>query len=80
MRHRAYGLSAGNRFDFNVTQSELSDILGLSLVHTNRTVQELRSTGLVRWDGREVEITNLERLAEVGDFDGTYLNLWSEPR
>lgn len=74
------GLSRADSFEFPITQSELADMLGLSLVHTNRTVQDLRASGLVRWDGRIIEIPDAERLAEVADFDETYLNFWTEPR
>jgi hypothetical protein len=58
----------------------LADVLGLSLVHTNRTVQDLRATGLVSWNQVEVVIMNFEGLARLGGFDPTYLNLRTEPR
>lgn len=74
------GLAQEGRFRFPVTQSELADVLGLSLVHTNRTVQDLRATGLVLWNQVDVVITDFQRLATLAGFDPTYLNLTSEPR
>ena len=41
----------------------------------NRTIQELRATGLVTWDGFEVVIQNWDGLLALAEFDGTYLNL-----
>lgn len=63
------------RFSFALTQVELADALGLSPVHMNRTIQELRATGLVTWDGFEVVIQNWDGLLALAEFDGTYLNL-----
>src|SRR5216110_2911758 len=38
-----------NTLQITITQSQISDTLGLSLVHTNRTLQALRKKGLVNW-------------------------------
>ncbi|MEO3385333.1 Crp/Fnr family transcriptional regulator [Mesorhizobium sp. CAU 1741] len=80
LRLEAVGLAANGRFRFPITQSELSDILGLSLVHTNRTVQELRATDLVAWDHTNVTVRDFDALARATGFDPTYLNLTPEPR
>jgi CRP-like cAMP-binding protein len=68
------------RFDFPVSQAELGDMLGLSIVHVNRTVRDLRATGLVNWRGHGIEIPDFDRLADFAEFDPAYLNLISEPR
>ena len=73
-------LAIGGRFRFPLTQTELADILGLSVVHTNRTVQDLRATNLVVWNGPEVFIPNFAKLAEFAEFDPAYLNLHAEAR
>jgi hypothetical protein len=75
LRLNAVGLAHDNRMGFPVTQSEMSDILGLSAVHVNRVAQELRRTGLITWVKGEVTILDFDRLAEFADFDPTYLNL-----
>ncbi|MGE0500877.1 MAG: Crp/Fnr family transcriptional regulator [Rhizobiaceae bacterium] len=80
LRLDTVGLATGGSFAFGITQTDLADILGLSLVHTNRTVQELRATGLVTWNQAEVAIADFDRLAKLGRFDDTYLNLNAEPR
>lgn len=80
LRLEVVGLAEGGRFRFAITQSELADVLGLSLVHTNRTVQDLRATGLVHWNQTDVQIADFDRLSRLAGFDPTYLNLSSEPR
>ncbi len=79
-RLETVGLVSEGKFQFPITQAELADLLGLSVVHTNRTVQDLRSTGLVKWLGSEVSVTDFERLCRLSRFDANYLNLWVEPR
>ena len=45
IRQEIAGLARDNVFDFPVTQAELADFLGLSAVHVNRTLKDLRSAG-----------------------------------
>jgi len=73
-------LTRGTAFRFPVTQAELGDALGLSTVHTNRTLQELRAEGLITWRGDEIKIEDLDRLRAVAEFDPAYLHIYREPR
>ena len=68
----------GKSFRLPLTQEELGDVLGLSTVHVNRTLQELRGEGLLTWRGNLVVIEDWERLQMVAEFDPTYLNLKGE--
>jgi CRP-like cAMP-binding protein len=52
------------RFPFK--QRDLADALGLSLVHTNKTIGVLKSRQLIGWSGEEIQIHNLAELAEIG--------------
>ena len=61
-------------FDLPFTQQELADILGLTPVHINRTIQHLRNDGLIANDGREVTILDIEQLRRTGEFDPAYLH------
>ncbi|MFN3765349.1 MAG: Crp/Fnr family transcriptional regulator [Aliihoeflea sp.] len=74
------GLSSGLTFHFPITQTELSDVLGLSVVHTNRTVGKLRALNLISWNSQQVDILDMQGLKSLADFDPTYLSLQSEPR
>jgi CRP-like cAMP-binding protein len=56
------------------TQTELGDALGLSTVHVNRTLQELRGSGLVAFAKGSLTVKDWGGLAELGDFDSTYLH------
>ncbi|PTM40634.1 Crp/Fnr family transcriptional regulator [Bosea sp. 124] len=80
LRLSAADLARDGRFSFPVPQSELADALGFSLVHVNRTLQELRATGFVTWKGSAITITDFDGLAALSQFDPTYLNLIRLPR
>ncbi|MBA4808686.1 Crp/Fnr family transcriptional regulator [Brevundimonas sp.] len=79
LRLQAVGLADGMRFELPLTQAVLGDALGLSTVHVSRLVTELRGEGVVNWTGGQVEIVNWHRLAEIAEFDATYLRLQNEP-
>lgn len=78
-RLSAVGLTEGQSFNLPLTQTVLSDALGLSTVHVNRLIAELRREGLVRWSNPQVEILDWPRLSQIAEFDPTYLRLHSEP-
>lgn len=80
LRLQAVGLTDDCSFKLPLTQAELGDTLGLSTVHVNRIIQELRAKGLITWRGEAVVITDWPRLQAVAEFDPTFLSLDSEPR
>jgi CRP-like cAMP-binding protein len=80
LRLRAVGLTEDDSFKLPLTQAELGDTLGLSTVHVNRVVQELRAQGLITWRGEMLVIDDWERLQELAEFDPTFLSLEVEPR
>lgn len=75
VRLETVGLAEDNSFDFPVTQSELGDTLGISTVHVNRRLQELRGKELVSFENKRVTIHDLHGLMEFADFDPSYLHL-----
>jgi len=79
-RLETVGLVRVNSFDFPLTQADIADMVGLSVVHVNRTIQELRSSGLIIWQRKVLTILDLERLRNYAGFDPTYLNLVRRPR
>lgn len=80
LRLKAVGRTDGDTIQLPLTQAELGDTLGLSTVHVNRVLQELRKEGLIRWQGDALTILDWERLEAVGEFTPTYLNLQYEHR
>lgn len=69
------GLADPNSFAFPVTQMDLADATGLSTVHVNRTLQELRASGLITLRERHVIIHDLEGLSRMAMFTPHYLHL-----
>lgn len=63
----------GLTFSFPVTQEQLADIVGLTTMHVNRTVQALRAAGIADMRRRSVKILAWSRLVEEGDFNPYYL-------
>ena len=57
------------RFELPVTQRHLADTLGLSLVHTNKTIAKLVERRLVRWNGG-CEVLDLESLQKIAKWSG----------
>lgn len=65
----------GDTFDFPLTQRELAECLGLTVVHVNRTLQELRRKGLIEAEHRHITILDRRGLEAIADFDPLYLML-----
>lgn len=73
VRLRAVGLADGDTCELPFTQTEIGDALGLSTVHVNRTLQELRGAGLITLRGGALTVEDWEGLKNAGEFDPTYL-------
>src|SRR5215468_3694765 len=71
-RRRAIGIDSGV---VPLTQIDLADAAGLSVVHINRVFQDLRKLGVISASGRTIEVVNRERLAEIANFDSRYLTM-----
>jgi CRP-like cAMP-binding protein len=80
VRLRGVHKTNGWSFYFPLSQGEMADVLGLSLVHMNRVIQTLRRDGLISWANQSITIIDWEKLKEVAEFDPTYLSLSAEPR
>nr|WP_255449702.1 Crp/Fnr family transcriptional regulator [Shimia ponticola] len=66
-RLAAVGLGDGNSVPFPYRQQDLADALGLSLVHTNKTLSALRDDQIVTWTEQRLAIHDFGRLeAEAG--------------
>ena len=75
-RLKSVGISHDHAFDLPLTQGDLGDATGLSVVHVNRTVKQLREDGLIRvGKGRVVQLLDWQRLTEVAEFDPAYLRV-----
>lgn len=75
VRMEAVGLTTDGFFELPLTQLELSDTMGLSLVHVNRSLKELRESGFVAMSNDRITIPNVAQLKQFAGFDPTYLHL-----
>lgn len=80
LRLRAVGRANDGRCDFPLTQNDLADATGLTSVHVNRTLQELRRDGLVELERKQLQILDLKRMMDVSMFNPNYLHLDHEGR
>jgi CRP/FNR family transcriptional regulator, anaerobic regulatory protein len=62
-RLQAVGLARGQAVPLPFRQQDVADALGLSLVHTNKTVARLRREGIAAWSGGQLSVPDLARLA-----------------
>nr|WP_246870334.1 Crp/Fnr family transcriptional regulator [Novosphingobium sp. SG707] len=80
VRLRFAGLLEGNAYEFPLTQEQIADATGLTVVHVNRTLQDLRRAGVIRTKRRAVQIVDWQRLVQLSDFSPRYLHGKSEMR
>ncbi|MDB5442694.1 MAG: Crp/Fnr family transcriptional regulator [Phenylobacterium sp.] len=75
LRLKVVGLTDDDGFELPITQAELADALGLSTVHVNRVLQDLRRDGLIASRGKFLAVTDWRRLEQAGGFDPRYLHV-----
>jgi CRP-like cAMP-binding protein len=80
MRLKTVGLTDGNSCDWPLTQVDIADATGLTPVHVNRTLQELRRCGLIELQSRRLVIPDLAALKDAALFNDNYLHLDREGR
>lgn len=64
-RARELGLTQDNMLSLPVTQQHLADMLGMSLVHTNKTLKRLYDRKVIRWKDRNLTVLNMKELTAV---------------
>jgi len=62
-------------FAFPASQQELADSSGITNVHANRTLQNLRRQGVIAFDGKTLTVANIAALKRIGLFNPAYLHL-----
>ena len=80
VRARSVGIADGDSFALPITQTDMADAMGISTVHVNRTLQELRAMQLVDWDGHRVQVLREAELRRLARFDDGYLHLQTMKR
>ena len=75
VRLQVVGLADGGRCDFPLTQSHIAEMTGLTAVHVNRVLRNLRSEGLIALERRALVVSDLPGLMDCALFDPAYLHL-----
>src|SRR3954471_4984205 len=73
LRLQTVGLARDFSFSIPWTQIDVADACGISNVHANRVIQELRHLELVEWNSRRLQIRNWSALVRLSDFNDDYL-------
>jgi CRP-like cAMP-binding protein len=73
------GLAEENGYRLAISQAELAECLGLTPVHVNRVLRDLRERGLVEFRGGRVSFQDLPALKRLAEFDPGYLYLDPHP-
>lgn len=79
LRLQLIALADERGFEMPLTQSDLADLLGLTPVHVNRSLQDLRRSGLISLRNRRLEIHRLAELRDLSFFDPSYLPIDNAP-
>ncbi|MBD8907509.1 Crp/Fnr family transcriptional regulator [Methylorubrum zatmanii] len=74
VRLSAVGLTSENGYDLPITQIDLADTTGMTSVHVNRSLGELKRAGLIERRGKRLTLRDLPHLMEVAEFRADYLH------
>jgi CRP-like cAMP-binding protein len=78
VRLRAVGLAEDHACELPITQAEFADAIGITTVHVNRVLQQMRADGLIESKGTQIKIPDWDKLKQAGEFDPAYLHLASD--
>lgn len=76
LRLEMAGFPTDTGYDMPLTQTDLGDLLGLTPVHVNRSLQDMRAAGLISLKSRRLSIRRPEELRELSEFDASYLHTY----
>jgi CRP-like cAMP-binding protein len=75
LRMRAFGVIDDQKFEFPVTQVDLADATGLTPVHVNRMLKQLREENLIAIDGKSWTVLDPAGLRKAARYEASYLHL-----
>ncbi len=64
-RARVTGLAAEKAFEIPITQEDVADLMGLSVVHTNKVLRQMHHDGLLTWTRSKIIIKNQDALSDI---------------
>ena len=75
IRQEKLGIVSQDACPFPLTQTQIAEACGLTQVHTNRVIQDLRRSGLIELRSKRLVIPSLPAMMTLAEFEGTYLDL-----
>ena len=75
VRFRIVGMGRDNSVPFPLTQDELSDATGMTPVHVNRVLRQLRDDGMIELRGKVLKVLDFKRLSRAAQYEPAYLHL-----
>ena len=73
-RLKLIGRVQGNHFEMPLTQEQIGEALGITAVHANRVIRQLREDGIVELQRGRVRVLDEAKFQELADFDDRYLH------
>ena len=74
-RLQTVGLAKDLSFILPMSQADIGEATGISTVHANRVIQDLRSRGAIEWRNKTLRILDWDALVGIADFSPAYLHL-----
>ena len=75
IRYRIIGEATDDALPFPLTQEDLADATGMTAVHVNRIVKQLRAEGLIDLRRRVLKVLDPQLLLKVASYNSAYLHL-----
>jgi CRP-like cAMP-binding protein len=69
LRARDVGLATKNAMTLPITHQHVADMLGMSIVHTNKTLKRLYDRKVIVWKSQRLEILDRDALTEIAQWD-----------
>lgn len=73
-RRAAAGIGPPDAIELPMSQDDLADATGMTVVHVNRTLRALSAEGAIVHRGRQLRVGDWDRLKRIADFDPAYLH------
>ena len=73
-RLRVIGRVDDENFEMPLTQEQIGEALGITAVHANRVIRQLRQEGIVEFSRGRVTVLDERKFQELADFDDRYLH------
>jgi CRP-like cAMP-binding protein len=74
-RLRVIGRGKGNRVEMPLTQEQIGEAMGITPIHANRIIKQLREEGVLEFRRGYVSVLDEGKLQELAHFDDRYLHL-----